>query len=455
MDILISFCNTSGVANLPNLGIWNTVDKIFSVIDIPNEIPLTGMVGMAVSSRYIFIGLQHELDGKSTFESAPQLLIFDKKDFKLLHRYRFLLARDLHSFLLLPGENELLVASTGTDEIIRLKLNGCRVLSEDVFYQIGSGTSADQHHLNSLVMWKGDIYVSGFGPKEGNDWTTAKNGFVLNLRTNEKIIEGLQHPHSLTVIDGRLAFCESRKKTLRFVGDYTATNLSGYTRGLCIAGEDIFVATSTQRKKSKSTGKQMAPDENKNVGCTLSKIGLGSSIVVETIDLNPFGYEVYDLLPVERTDSWPVLPAPNYRLLYEQSWNYRVENVLEEIKRTVPKNETILFVDNDWLENSNNVFPGNRCLPFLEKNGEAWGPPPDDKVAILELKRMREEIQAGFIAIAWPSFWWFDVYPDFIQYLRENFESVLENEDVVIYNLMEKITVPLVAAESSNMIMHE
>src|SRR6187455_3330279 len=115
MDILISFCNTSGVANLPNLGIWNTVDKIFSVIDIPNEIPLTGMVGMAVSSRYIFIGLQHELDGKSTFESPPQLLIFDKKDFKLLHRYRFLLARDLHSFLLLPGENELLVASTGTD----------------------------------------------------------------------------------------------------------------------------------------------------------------------------------------------------------------------------------------------------------------------------------------------------------------------------------------------------
>ena len=115
MDILISFCNTSGVPDFPNLGIWNTDAKNFSVMGIPKEIPLTGMVGMTVSSRYIFIGLQHELEGKDVFESPPLLLVFDRKNFQLLHRYRFLLARDLHSFLLLPDEDALLVASTGTD----------------------------------------------------------------------------------------------------------------------------------------------------------------------------------------------------------------------------------------------------------------------------------------------------------------------------------------------------
>src|SRR6187401_1105734 len=110
MDILISFCNTSGVLNFPNLGIWNSDNQVFSILDIPKEIPLTGMVGMAVSSQFIFIGLQHESAGKDTFESPPLLLIFDKKTFNLLHHYRFLLARDLHSLLLLPGENALLVA---------------------------------------------------------------------------------------------------------------------------------------------------------------------------------------------------------------------------------------------------------------------------------------------------------------------------------------------------------
>lgn len=422
---------------------------------IPKEIPLTGMVGMTVSSKYIFIGLQHELEGKDTFESPPLLLVFDKNNFQLLYRYRFLLARDLHSFLLLPGENELLVASTGTDEIITLKLDGFHVLSEEAIFQIGE-MRCDNHHLNSLTMWHGNIYFSAFGAKEeGGDWATAKNGFIQNLGNNEKIIGGLEHPHSLSVIDGRLAFCESRKKTLRFVGEPLSINLAGYTRGLCVADEDFFVATSSQRKKSKSTGKQNSLDENHNPGCTLSRIRLGSSLVEETIDLNQFGFEVYDLMAVERTDSWPVLKALDYKLIYEQSWLHRVENVLEELQRTVPINEAILLVDNDWLGISNNIFPENKCLPFLENNGVAWGAPPDDEVAIRELIRMIEEKHAEHIVIGWTSFWWFDVYPRFIQYLRDHFDHTLENEDVVVFHLLKKIPTPLEAVDSSHVIMHE
>src|SRR4030095_4370914 len=142
------------------------------------------------------------------------------------------------------------------------------------------------------------------------------------------------------------------------------------------------------------------------------------------------------------------------RFSYEQSWNERIENILKEVQKAVPEKETILLVDNDWFINSNG-FSEHRFLPFLEKNNEAWGPPPDDEVAIRELNRMRKEKQAGFIAIAWPSFWWFDVYPDFIQYLRDNFDSLVENEDVVVFNLCEKITIPLKVAASANVIMHE
>ena len=49
-------------------------------------------------------------------------------------------------------------------------------------------------------------------------------------------------------------------------------------------------------------------------------------------------------------------------------------------------------------------------LPFLERDGVYHGSPPDDATALSEFERLRGE-GAGFMAYAWPAFWFLDHYP--------------------------------------------
>ncbi len=59
MDVLISFTNAYKTPGSPSLGLLHTDTMEFNVIELPAEIPQTGMLGLAVSSQYLFIGLQH------------------------------------------------------------------------------------------------------------------------------------------------------------------------------------------------------------------------------------------------------------------------------------------------------------------------------------------------------------------------------------------------------------
>ena len=440
MDILISFCNTSEVPGFPNLGLLNVDSHELHILELPKEIPPTGITGLAISTKYIFLGLQHSEGGINASQSLPGLLVFDKENFKLLSWYRMQLVKDVHSMLLMRDEKTMLIVSTGTDDIIELVLNGSQVVSEKVFLHLGNGEKSDNHHVNSICEWQNEIFVSGFGPKEeGGDWSSARNGFVMNLIKGDKIVEGLEHPHSLTVIDGKLTFCESRKKALRIVGREFQNTFPGYTRGLCADRKKIYIGTSKHRKKSKSTGKKVSTDDQQSLGCTLSIVSKNDLSIEKTIDLNNYAFEIYDLMPVESTESWHIIEPENYRIAYEQSWFHRAENVIETIQNTIPKNETLLLVDENMLQIKNNILPDHPWFPFLERDGVSWGPPENEEIAFKELDRMIKEKGAGYIVFAWPAFWWFYVYPAFSGYLRNEGECLIENEDVVIFKLKKQI----------------
>lgn len=438
MDILISFCNTSEVPGFPNLGLLNVASGELNILKLPKEIPATGITGLTISSQYIFLGLQHSDGGINASQSPPGLLVFDRDNFKLLSWYRLQLVKDVHSMLLMRDEKTLLIVSTGTDDIIELVLNGSNVISEKVFLHLGNGERHDNLHVNSICEWQNEIYVSGFGPKEeGGDWSSARNGFVMNLVKGDIIVEGLEHPHSLTVIDGKLTFCESRKKALRIVGREYTNTFPGYTRGLCADRNKMYVGTSKHRKKSKSTGKKVNTGDQQSLGCTLSIVSKNDLSIEKTIDLNNYAFEIYDLLPVERNESWPVIQPENYREAYEQSWYHRAETVIETIQNTIPKNEVLLLVDENMLQIKNNILPEHTWYPFLERDGVSWGPPENEETALNELRRMIDEKGAGYIVFAWPAFWWFYVYPGFTRHLREG-KVMIENEDVVVYELQGK-----------------
>ena len=115
------------------------------------------------------------------------------------------------------------------------------------------------------------------------------------------------------------------------------------------------------------------------------------------------------------------------------SWFHRLQQAVAEIDALVPQSEQFILVD-DGTWGATDVFPGNRALPFLERDGQYWGPPQDDHSAIAELERQRRA-GVGFIAFAWPAFWWLDHYSQFLHHLDAEFACVLKNDRLVIYDL--------------------
>ena len=115
------------------------------------------------------------------------------------------------------------------------------------------------------------------------------------------------------------------------------------------------------------------------------------------------------------------------------SWFHRLREAAAAIAAIVPPGAPFILVDDDaW--GTGEVVAGRRRIPFLERDGQYWGPPADDEVAIAELERLRR-LGAGFMVFAWPAFWWLDHYAGLHRYLRERFTCVIEDERLIAFDL--------------------
>ena len=119
----------------------------------------------------------------------------------------------------------------------------------------------------------------------------------------------------------------------------------------------------------------------------------------------------------------------------EQRWSAMVQVAGDELKVLTASGERLILVDEDQLRHQRMLYP--KALPFMEKEGQYWGPPLDDETAIRELGRMRRS-GSRLIAFAWPAFWWLDHYKRFHAHLRSNFNCVLENDRLVVFDLVQR-----------------
>ena len=104
----------------------------------------------------------------------------------------------------------------------------------------------------------------------------------------------------------------------------------------------------------------------------------------------------------------------------------------QEIAALIPPEDSLILVDNNkWRPE---IFPGRRAIPFLERDGQYWGSPPDDESAIRELERLRKA-GASFIVFGWPAFWWIDYYTGLRDYLSSKFHCVLKNSRLIVFDL--------------------
>ena len=308
--ILISFCNVESAA-APLLALYDAGAEQMLPLCFPEDVPyLRGITGLAQCERYIYVATQHR---KAIGHAGPTprehfLLIFDRSDFSLLTRYSFQVAHDIHSLCWLNGS--LYVVSSGTDEVIEVRLKGHAVLSEEPFLRFAPDQPrSDIHHLNGICLHDGTLVISGFGQKNGATWSVADQGFVMDVRRREVMAANLQQPHSPTSFGSRVAFCESRRLNVGLTGRPMRRTLPGYTRGICVAGNDLLVATSVARTVSYSTGSMVLNAgalQETSGRCTITHLHGEDLMVRSAIDVLLPAHEIFDMLPVYDVGNWPV-----------------------------------------------------------------------------------------------------------------------------------------------------
>jgi len=117
----------------------------------------------------------------------------------------------------------------------------------------------------------------------------------------------------------------------------------------------------------------------------------------------------------------------------ENCWWHQVRQMIQELTSVMPPGGTFILVDDDQL-GTGDLVAGRRRIPFLEKDGQYWGPPEDDGTAIRELERLRQT-GARFIVFAWPAFWWLDYYTELSRHLHYTCCCLLANERLVAFAL--------------------
>ncbi|OXI30057.1 hypothetical protein CFB89_22805 [Burkholderia sp. AU16741] len=207
---------------------------------------------------------------------------------------------DAHSLLAWHGE--LLVVSSGTNQVFAIDWPRDGALHLRVFFEIEPG--ADTLHMNSLQAFGGHVYLSMFGCKPGASWRDACDGQILDLTDAGRVVRrGLRHPHSLFIDRGTLLCVSSRDGSLVHVAGAPRgadRPLDGYVRGALAHAGRLFVGTSMARTRSKSRGAAWpsaaapAPREA-GTGCGLHVIE-GGRRAPRWIDLSPFGAELYDIV---------------------------------------------------------------------------------------------------------------------------------------------------------------
>jgi glycosyltransferase involved in cell wall biosynthesis len=107
-----------------------------------------------------------------------------------------------------------------------------------------------------------------------------------------------------------------------------------------------------------------------------------------------------------------------------------------EIAAFIPSGARYILVDENAFADAGAGGLADRpaAIPFLERNGEYWGRPDDDAMALHELERLRAD-GAQFVVFIWFTFWWLEHYRTFGSHLRSTYPCLLSNDRFVAFDL--------------------
>ena len=155
---------------------------------------------------------------------------------------------DAHDVLLTP--NRCLAVSTLDNSLV--ELGGRRPRSVHVL-----PGEPDSWHFNCVADVQGELFASAFR-RGGTFRQWAENpygsGCVFSLATGGVVADGLSMPHSPRLVDGLWLICDSARNDLIEVDPehpserVRTVGLGGYTRGLDLDDDHLYVGISPERK---------------------------------------------------------------------------------------------------------------------------------------------------------------------------------------------------------------
>ena len=160
------------------------------------------------------------------------------------------------------------------------------------------------------------------------------------------------------------------------------------------------------------------------------------ALATATSLLSEFGYASVDHLGSPPSYHFIV---PGWHTLRDNRWHggshhaHSVHVVEEQLALVTPRSAVLIVADLDEGGFGQSIA-GRARLPFVERQGQYFGPPTDDAHAISELKRLHAAGATHFVLL-WPAFWFFDTYPLFEQHLRNAHRCLLENARAVVFEL--------------------
>ena len=250
--LLISFCNTPPYFRLKQkgrspLGLLDYERGLIYWIKLPIKADYSGITGLTQDRKSVFVSYQSKNSG---------IIVLDKAGLGVKYWFGLPEAKDVHSVLVANGF--LYVVSTGNDQVLRYKFKS----GENSFSSMrilwkpkGSLGQGDTHHLNSMCKYEENFLVSAFGRRSGERWSSARNGYILDLKSGKKIVGQIYHPHSLFSDGKDIVFCESVTKSLKKNNHETLFKFAdGYTRGVAKINDWWAVGLSRGRRVSRSTG---------------------------------------------------------------------------------------------------------------------------------------------------------------------------------------------------------
>ena len=291
-QFLISFCNNKTNIDKQNngfIGLLSVDMKSQSLsfqnitLQLPNDLIGNGVTGMCYHQGRLVLLLQR----------MPSTLLFLNDSFELVDYWPLADIKGVHSIL--SKGDSIYLSVTNQDKIVKV--------NNDKSIQVmwSKGTQSDSIHLNSICLHNNKIYATAFGAKKNKLWMSARSGTAFCIDTDETVIDGIWHPHSLFSYQNQLYCCDSSNQRVIGREQSLLSDLPGYSRGLYINDELIICGNSLGRQVSHSTGIKISNKSDKGILAGVCGISayFKHSGEFQFLDLTNSATEIFEVLPLE------------------------------------------------------------------------------------------------------------------------------------------------------------